>query len=113
MAKELNVSSKDLVTLFNDMGVPVKNHLAWVEGNEAEAAKKRLLAPKEEPAAEAEKPAAQPAAQGAPAGRAPERPLPPRPTPSNVSVPPRRPDQPPTVRRPEGAPAGRPASDRP
>ncbi|MEB3196976.1 MAG: translation initiation factor IF-2 [Candidatus Sericytochromatia bacterium] len=50
MAKDLNIPGKDLVQAFNDLGVEVKNHLAWVEDHEAEAVRKKLLEPKLEPA---------------------------------------------------------------
>ncbi|MDB5097663.1 MAG: translation initiation factor [Cyanobacteria bacterium RYN_339] len=45
MAKDLNVPTKNLLEAFNELGVDVKNHLAWVEDVDAEAVKKKLLEP--------------------------------------------------------------------
>jgi translation initiation factor IF-2 len=122
MAKELNVSTKDLLTTFNDLGVPVKNHLAWVEDAEAEAAKKKLLEPKAAPAPAPEPevkvapaatatPVARPAAPTEPVGRPAgpgvgPRPMAPGPQRPDPTMAPRRPDPTMAPRRPEGAPGG-------
>ncbi|MEB3284894.1 MAG: translation initiation factor IF-2 [Candidatus Sericytochromatia bacterium] len=87
MAKDLNIPSKDLVAAFNEMGVEVKNHLAWVEDAEAEAVRKKLLEP-----APAPEPVAAPASASAvvgtpPAGRPDGRPAPTAPTPSRPIAP--------------------------
>ncbi|MEB3328780.1 MAG: translation initiation factor IF-2 [Candidatus Sericytochromatia bacterium] len=88
MAKDLNIPSKDLLDAFNDLGFAVKNHLAWVEDDQAEAVRKKLLEPKAEPAPEpVSVPASAPVAgPGAPA--APLRPdARPMPTPSRPIAP--------------------------
>ncbi len=140
MAKDLNVPTKDLLAEFSAIGVDVKNHLAWVEDEEADKVKARLLAPKEAPAP-APTPAAAPTAT--PAGGVPARPgstppgspsltpsrpmapgMPVRPGsstpggPSPVALPPRRPDFSPTTRheiRPDQRPDrfGAPGAPRP
>ncbi|HEY9721851.1 MAG TPA: translation initiation factor IF-2 [Oscillatoriaceae cyanobacterium] len=114
MAKELDVPSKDLVQLFNDMGFAVKNHLAWVDDAEADAVKKRLAEPKPAPEPTPEPKAAPVAARPVPG---PVR----QPQPQHVAVPQRRPELtsiPRPVPRPElrqepGRPAPRPMGPRP
>jgi translation initiation factor IF-2 len=43
MAKDMALPVKDLLELFQSMGVEVKNHLAWVEDNVADAARQRYV----------------------------------------------------------------------
>jgi translation initiation factor IF-2 len=64
MAKDLNVPTKDLLSMFNALGVEVKNHLAWVEDVDADAVKKKLAepAPEAAPAPKLEVKPAQPPA---------------------------------------------------
>jgi translation initiation factor IF-2 len=96
MAKDLNVPTKDLLQAFNDLGVDVKNHLAWVEDVDADAVKKKLL----EPAAPEPAPPPKVEAKAAPPANIMSRPqLPltaPRGGTGSLTSPPRQP----------GAPAG-------
>ncbi|MEI5987028.1 translation initiation factor IF-2 [Dehalobacter restrictus] len=56
LAKELNISSKALMEKFNDIGVPVKNHLSAVSTEEVEKVKKALTKTGESQQKEVSKP---------------------------------------------------------
>ncbi|MGE5416647.1 MAG: translation initiation factor IF-2 N-terminal domain-containing protein, partial [Acidobacteriota bacterium] len=45
LAKDLNIPSKDLVTMIQDLGVDVKNHMSSLEQQQADWLKRKLLQP--------------------------------------------------------------------
>lgn len=72
LAKELNIPSKDLVTIIQNLGIDVKNHMSSLEQQQAEWVKKKLQEKEEKKAvAEGKKSVKETEAQDAPATASP------------------------------------------